>query len=323
VDLVGMASDDGASWVPNALAGDISNIYHMFDRMHQGFVNELLAMRMMKGKMATDPATIFNGNPTIDPTHAYYRGDSQGGISGGVYMAISTDVTRGLLGEPGAPYNLLLDRSADFNGFFLIIQGVYPNPLDIQLGLGLMQLLWDRVEPLGYIPYISQNTLPCAACQGGTTPVHNVLIHDAIGDQQVTPLGAHFIARSIGAQQLQTPNREIYGVPDAASGFSGNGIVEWDFGLPASSSPVTNTPPDPGQPDPHDALRQQADAQDMSDIFFRTGTVVQTCPGGGPCAAPSTWASGGILPPVNSLDGGAYVEGGTTTTADGGDGGTH
>ena len=80
-----------------------------------------------------DPATSFNGNPTIDTTQRFYRGDSQGGISGGVYMAISTDVTRGLLGETGAPYNTLLCRSADFNGFFLIIQGTYPNPLDIQL----------------------------------------------------------------------------------------------------------------------------------------------------------------------------------------------
>ena len=149
VDLVGMASDDGSTYVPNLVAGDISQFFHVIDRMHQGFINELLAMRMMMGGMSTDPATIFDGKPTIDPTQRFYRGDSQGGISGGVYMAISTDVTRGLLGEPGAPYNTLLDRSADFNGFFLIIKGTYPNPLDDQLGLGLIQSLWDRAEPGG------------------------------------------------------------------------------------------------------------------------------------------------------------------------------
>jgi hypothetical protein len=262
-------------------------------------------MRMMKGAMATDPETMFNGKPTIDPTHLYYRGDSQGGISGGVYMAISTDVTRGLLGEPGAPYNTLLDRSADFNGFFLIIKGTYPDPLDIQFGLGLINSLWDRAEPDGYVSYISQNLLP-------NTPAHNVLLHVAIGDQQVSPLGAHFIARTVGAQNLATTNREIYGVPDAQSGFSGNGMCEWNFGLPASQSPVGNIPPDSTLPDPHDSLRQQADAQDMSDIFFRTGTVVQTCPSGGPCAAPSDWSSTSILPPVTALDGGANPESGTS-----------
>lgn len=314
VDLVGMASDDGATYVPNLVAGDISQFYHVIDRMHQGFINELLAMRMMRGKMASDPATIFNGNPTIDPTTSYYRGDSQGGISGGVYMAISTDVTRGLLGETGAPYNTLLDRSADFNGFFLIIQGAYPNPLDIQLGLGLIQILWDRAEPGGYVSYISQDMLP-------NTPAHNILIHDAIGDQQVTPLGAHFIARTVGAQNLSPVNRELYGIPDATSGFSGNGMCEWNFGLPASQSPVPPVPPPTTQDDPHDTLRQQADAQDMSDVFFRTGVITQTCPAGSPCSAPQGWQSGGVLPPVSALDGGAFVEGGTSATASP-DGGT-
>ncbi|HEY8038678.1 MAG TPA: hypothetical protein VIF15_02750 [Polyangiaceae bacterium] len=301
VNLVGMDDEDGSTYVPNMLAGDLAQFQHLVDRLHQGFLNELLAMRMMMGKMAQDPMTIFNGKPTIDPTTRFYRGDSQGGISGGVYMAISTDVTRGLLGEPGAPYNILLDRSADFNGFFLIIRGIYQNPLDIQLGLDIIQSLWDRAEPDGYISYISSDLLP-------NTPSHNILIHDGIGDQQVTPLGAHFLARTVGAQNLKAVNREVYGIPDADSGFSGNGIVEWNFGLPPGSSPVTNTPPDPSQPDPHDALRQQADAQDMSDVFFRTGTVVQTCPNGGPCAAPSTWASGGLLPPPP--DGGTFPEGG-------------
>ena len=314
VDLVGMASDDGATYVPNLVAGDISQFYHVIDRMHQGFINELLAMRMMRGAMATDPATIFNGNPTIDPTTSFYRGDSQGGISGGVYMAISTDVTRGLLGETGAPYNTLLDRSADFNGFFLIIQGAYPNPLDIQLGLGLIQVLWDRAEPNGYVSYISQDMLP-------NTPAHNILIHDAIGDQQVTPLGAHFIARTVGAQNLKTVNRELYGIPDADSGFTGNGMCEWDFGLPASQSPVPPIPPPTSQDDPHDTLRKQADAQDMSDVFFRTGVIQQTCPGGGPCAAPQGWQNMDTLPTVGTIDGGAYVEGGVAATQ-GLDGGT-
>ena len=43
----------------------------------------------MMGKMATDQQTMPAGKPTIDTTHRYYRGDSQGGISGGVYMAIT------------------------------------------------------------------------------------------------------------------------------------------------------------------------------------------------------------------------------------------
>ena len=60
-------------------------------------------MHLMKGKFAKDPAIQFEGHSAIDPTRAYWRGDSQGGIFGATYMAISTEVTRGVLGEPGAP----------------------------------------------------------------------------------------------------------------------------------------------------------------------------------------------------------------------------
>jgi hypothetical protein len=40
----------------------------------------------------------------------------QGGILGGAYMAVSSDITRGVLGETGCNYALLLSRSVDFSG---------------------------------------------------------------------------------------------------------------------------------------------------------------------------------------------------------------
>ncbi len=308
VNLEGFASDDD-NYITNVIAGDLGQFQHVVDRTHQGFINELLAMRMMIGAMATDPQTMPAGRPTIDPTQRYYRGDSQGGISGGVYMAISTDVTRGLLDNTGAPYTLLLSRSVDFEAFFLVLRGIYSDGAQLQLGMDLMQQLWDNAEPDGYVPYISQDPLP-------GTPVHNVLIHDAIGDQQVTPLGAHFIARSVGARNLEATNRELFGIPDAPSGFTGNGLCEYNFWLPASQSPLTNVPPptlalDGGtEADPHGALRQLSSAQDMADQFFRTTVVSQTCADGGPCAAPVDWASAPLLTPASELDAGVDPDAG-------------
>jgi hypothetical protein len=301
VDLVGMNSEDG-NWIPNAIAGDIGVFAHLPDRLHQGFANELMAMRMMMGKMSTDQQTMPDGKPTIDTTHRYYRGDSQGGISGGVYMAITTDVTRGLLDNTGAPYTMLLDRSRDFQPFFLIIKGIYADPVQQQLAINLIQQLWDNAEPDGYIPYISENLLP-------NTPAHNVIIHDGLGDQQVTPLGAQFEARTIGAKNLQAVNREIWGIDDAPSGFTGNGYIEFAFpGLPPD--PITNIPPPADNPDPHDALRQLNSAQDMVDQFFKTGTINQTCANGGPCSAPMNWSNIPLLTPAAQIPSGQAPDAG-------------
>ena len=269
VDLVGMAHDDSPI-VTDALVADIGNFKTAIDRQHQGILNSLLAMRMMKGRFWKDPQVQFDGHSAIDPTHCYYRGDSQGGIFGTTYMAVTTDVTRGLLGEPGAPYSMLLHRSADFGPFFFLLGTVYQDSFDQQVALGLVQMMWDRTEPDGYLPYISDNPLP-------GTPRHDVLLHVAIGDHQVTPLGAHIIARAVKARTLTPNNRSIFGIEEVAGQIpSGSGIIEFDFGLPVA--PKTNEPPTKGE-DPHDLVRELQSSIDQTDRFFREGIIAQTCDG--------------------------------------------
>lgn len=274
VDLFGFDQDDQGP-VLDVLGGDISTFRDVVERQDQGLVNSLVAMRFMRGKFASDPAVTFSGVSAIDATQGFYRGDSQGGIMGTTYMAITTDVTRGLLGEPGMPYNLLLNRSVDFAPFFGFLRATYDDDLDIQLGLGFIQILWDRSEPDGFAPYITDNNLP-------NTPSHHVLIHAGVGDYQVTPLGAENIARTIGAKSLAPAPRDIFAVPPASAPLADtNVIVEYDFGLPPV--PDTDIPPTgPGFPDdgdPHDKIRSLAPSTQQSDIFFRTGVVQQACDG--------------------------------------------
>jgi hypothetical protein len=270
VDWIGLAHDD-IDLVTDAVAsGDIGKFRAAVDRQHQGFVNALLAMRMLQGRMKDDPNMMDGGKPIIDTTQAYYRGDSQGGIFGATYMSISTDITRGLLGEPGMPYNLLLDRSVDFSGFRFLLKGNFPNGIDVQIVLGLIQMIWDRTEPNGYVPYMRENMLP-------NTPRHEVLIHDAIGDHQVTTLGAHVIARTIGAKNLAPVNRSIWGIEQSSGPIDGSAIVEFDFGLREQK---LNLPTMDGE-DPHDKVRELDAAMKQSDVFFRTGKVVPVCDG--PC----------------------------------------
>jgi hypothetical protein len=272
VDFVGMAEEDSDT-VQAAIGGDIGAFKGLVGRQHQGVVNSLLAMRMMAGRFAKDPIMQDNGKSMIDTTRRYYRGDSQGGIFGTTYMALTTDVTRGLLGEPGMPYNLLLNRSTDFSPFFFLLKLIYNDNLDLQLVLGLVQMHWDRTEPNGYAPYITDNMLP-------GTPSHDVLLHVAIGDYQVTPLGAHLIARAVGAKNLSPVNRSIFGIEEVPGSFSGSGLVEYDFNLPMA--PVTNTPPTgPDDDDPHDKVRVLDASYKQTNDFLREGIVKPYCDG--PC----------------------------------------
>jgi hypothetical protein len=270
--MIGMAHDD-IDTVLHSVSDDLSLFRAAVDRQHQGMLNQLLMMRMMKGRFTRDSHVQINGKSAIDPTNAHYRGDSQGGIFGGTYMALSTDVTRGLLGVPGMPYNLLLDRSADFSGYKFLLRAAYPTAIDTQIVLGLMQLWWDRTEPNGYVPYMRENMLP-------GTPSHDVLMHVAIGDHQVSPLGAHFMARTLKAKNLRPVNREIFGIEDVDGPTNGSTMVEYDFGLPPA--PITNYPPDMSDgEDPHGKPRLLEPSYQQQDKWFREGVIVPFCDG--PC----------------------------------------
>lgn len=263
--LDGMGDDDG-NWISDQLAGGrVDELTAMFERQHQGLLQYLLAMRMMKNAFANDPTY----GAYVDASERYYHGISQGGIFGGTYMSLSTDVERGVLGVAGMSYNLLLKRSVDFGPFFAVLQFTYPEPRDQLLLLSLVQMFWDRTEPNGYVPYIS-DPLP-------DTPAHTVLMRTAIGDHQVTTLGGQVMARAAGAAHIDTGQREIFGLEAAASTDSGSSYVEYGFGLPPE--PICNIPMTACD-DPHSEIRKLQAADDQLDHFLRTGETQNFCPDG-------------------------------------------
>lgn len=266
VDLQGMASLDANAVGLQLKLGNYAGLRTMFDRLHQGFLNSLVTMRMMKTTFAAD-ATYGS---YIDPDHAYYYGISQGGISGVVYMALSQDVERGALGVTGQPYSLLLPRSVDFNPFLEIMDRTWSDAREQQLLIALAQMPWDRVEPTGYSHHVTQNALP------GTAP-KEVLMRVAIGDHQVTTLGAHIMARSMRATHLTTGLRDVFGLETATATTSGSFYTEYAFGLP--EVPDCGVPMDLCE-DPHGEVRRNEAARAQLHEFFRDGTGTNHCAGG-------------------------------------------
>ncbi len=263
VDLQGMSSTDVDPVTAALLKPDFAGLQTMFDRMHQGFLNSLVAMRMMKTSFADD-ATY---GAYIDGDSAYYLGISQGGISGSPYLALSQDVERGALGVMGQPYSLLLMRSVDFDQFLLLIALTWQDLRQQQLLVALTQPLWDRVEPTGYSHHVTANPLP------GSEP-KEVLMRVAIGDHQVPTLGAHIMARTMNAVHLDSGIRDVWGLTRIDSTASGSFYTEYDFELPE----VPDCPiPMYFCEDPHGKVRRLDEARRQLDEFFRQGTGTNYC----------------------------------------------
>lgn len=283
-DWIGMSEED----VPNAVAvlQELSGFPSIPDRLQQGVLNTLFLGRLMVHEqgLVSDPAFQAAGGPAIDTSDLFYDGNSQGGIMGGMATAVAQDWTRAVLGVPGMNYGLLLRRSTDFDQYALILEPAYPDELGRTLALSLIQMLWDRGETNGYANHLTDDPLP-------GTPEHDVLLHVAFGDFQVTTYAADVEARTIGARVHQpalAPGRSTdvepyWGIP-AVDGypFDGSAMVVWDSGTPAP--PLTNTPPRDGR-DPHEDPRFDAAARRQKSEFLRTGGVLIDVCDGAPCTA--------------------------------------
>jgi hypothetical protein len=272
VDWTGMKNEDFEAIV-TMMVDDIDRFSIIPERSQQGFVEKLAAMRMISGALAQDDALLAphpdSGDPTviIDPERRYYYGNSQGGILGGAYVALSPDIERAVLGVSGTPYNILLHRSNDFTAYFLILQTMYPDPLEAAMWIGYMQTVWDPAEASGYAR--AMNTEPLAGMSA-----KQVLLQAAIGDTQVSTLGAQIQARAYGAALIRPAVRPVWGLEEVDGPHIGSALVEWDYGL---KEPFENVPP-PGD-DPHNRPRNDEAGMAQLAHFLATGEVINYCDG--------------------------------------------
>ena len=305
-DEIGLSTAD----FPTAISflQNLSNFPKLGDRSQQGLLDELFLGRLMihPDGFLSNGAFHVDGTPgspgVIDPTRLYYNGNSHGGVLGGVLTAVAPDFTRASLGEPAMNYSVLFNRrrTTDMDPFPLVLDPAYPDKLTQQLGLSLIQMLWDRSDPNGYAHRMTADPLP-------NTPPHKVLLDVAFGDHQVSTWQADVEARTIGASAhapILDPGRwpgvdQLWDIPRIGSyPFDGSAIFYWDIGpirpdpnnplniIGTDPPPLTNTPNLSGQ-NPHVAPRAALAEQQLVSSFLQpNGVIVNTC-GSGPCYAGS------------------------------------
>ncbi len=266
-ELIGMGSEDSEWIIEQLVAGRIDSLNKMFDRLHQGFLNNLLIMRTMSRRLTQDPQF----GALLDGSKRFYWGISQGGIQGGVTMALSQDIERGVLEVMGQPYNLLLNRSVDFTPFFVVAGLQFPDSRAQQHMLGLVQMNWDRVEPSGYTKYAFEDRFP------GSPPGRRVLMRTALGDHQVATAAGHVMARAMKAKHLVSGVRPIFGLEPVTAATIDEDVAvytEYAFGLPPE--PACNKPLFVCD-DPHGNLRLLDEAREQNHRFFSTGVFENRC----------------------------------------------
>ena len=279
-DMRGMSQQDTAA-VATAL-NDASKADQVFEVLEQGIANHVVLAHAMRTTLAQ---TLFvdaaqNNKPLVDPTRVYYWGLSQGAIFGASVMAYEPTITRAVLGSGAANYSFLLDRSADWPKYRMILNSAYADPLDDELLLGLMQMRWDKTEPSG----IANGVLAGTATG---VPAKQLLMQIALGDEQVSDFAAYWEARTMNVPVLAPTVTSPWGLQEAPSPVD-SGLVIYDCAAPPL--PLTNAPP-PKQPcssagtdELHDLpAHVPAGRRQMKD-FYETGEIVNECAGACTCA---------------------------------------
>lgn len=317
-DEIGMANED----LPQVILalGELSRFSVVPDRLQQGLLNGLFLARLMfhPDGFGTHPAFqdgdgAVPGESVIRTDHVYYMGASQGGIMGGALTAIAPDFIQSALVVGGMNYSTLLTRSSNWPTYSAFLGGAYPEELSHPLLLNLIQMLWDRGEPNGYAHVMTDEPPP-------NTPGHNVTLHVAVGDHQVSNFASDVQARTVGmktnAGAIDTerwPDYEgLWNVPRIEADeypYRGSSIVYWDGGpyrlnpsdlsqdIGTDPPPYANVPPNPQWEDPHGAPRGADGPVEMIGTFFQPDGYIEDVCGGQPCRS-DDWDGdlGSIIP---------------------------
>ena len=285
-DWLGLSSSTLALGV--SVTSNLDAFPVLVDNLLQALLNAQVLGNLMENRAGFATSAAFQDDhhtPLISPSSGLvYYGNSEGGIMGGAFTALSTEVHRSVLGVPGMDYAVLLSRSADFSPFQGLLDKTYPDRALQQLGFDLMQMLWDRGDTDGYAEQMTSG-LP-------GTPSHQVLLEEAFGDHQVANVATETEARTIGAHLHEpavppgrNPERQpFWDIPALQTPSRGPALFVWNTGVPAA--PLTNTPPTTG-PDPHDTTPRTFPAfWKQMHTFFTTGEVRDPC-SASPCTGPA------------------------------------
>ena len=279
MDWRGMSSYD-LPMVIKTLMAEPSLFHAVRDNLIQGYANKYALQHFSRnGMLEMEWLQFHNGFnrdrpiPTFQntmPASVYY-GNSQGGILGAGYVALSGPtklIDRAILGAPGTPFALVMSRSLDFSGYdTLLLLNFYTNR-HIRILLYLTQMAWDSVEGSGVLAGPKTEDWPRMLLQAG------------LGDPIVPSLAAEALARGLGAYILPGNPREIFGlsIGDPASNSSlGPNITLTEMYYEREYASLPADDRFAPRNDVHICVRREEKFINQIKEFVNTGRVVDPC----------------------------------------------
>jgi hypothetical protein len=190
------------------------------------------------------------------------------------FMGYDPDVTLGVLHVPGGFWSTMFERSSNWRESKLILNGPYPDILDEQILMALLQMQLDFSDPATVAPYVLAKPLP-------GVPAKHLLLQMAVGDAQVPNVATEMLARTIGAPLLGPWSASVFAMTPA-TGPQSSAFTTWDI-HPTPLPPDTNETPTSDNAAHTQTARIPA-LEDQIVQFFATAQITNTC--GGPCDFP-------------------------------------
>ena len=274
VDFIGFNEADTVASAP-ALAGDLVALRRVIHQQLQSHTHFTALARLIEahGAEIVEDRGAGAFSP-LDPDRIEYMGISNGGTQGAVILATSPVIDRGALVVPGGAWAHMLQRAVQWSDLGGLFELRYPDPVDLQLVLSIVQHLFDPVDTVNFARGLVTQPFD------GRGP-NQVTLHMAVEDSQVSNMVTEWIARDAGLPIVEPSGRQAYGLdgielpPPGRTDVAG-ALFVYDEGYPAQ--PTTNTPPseDNGS---HESIRYLPAYTEQVGAFLEDGTLVQVCDG--------------------------------------------
>ncbi|MCA9666071.1 MAG: hypothetical protein KC503_10800 [Myxococcales bacterium] len=271
----GMSEREQADTLAALIGGNLALLHKVTSAVRQNFTNMTALFRLVKEKLKDD-LTHQVGSATIKPFNGtvHYAGGSNGGTFGYVAAATSPQVERAAIVVGGGGLSHFLERAVQWNDFKPVVEGRYPNGLDRQLFISIVQLLLDPIDSMSYADYLVKTRLP------GRKPLKAAVVM-AVNDSQVRNLVTEWVVRSAGIPLVTPSPKQIFGLQTITADPPNGADVPAAFFVydeKVTPSPTTNEPPAAdnkthGTVGDVTALRQQIIE------LFDNGKLVQLCTG--------------------------------------------